>query len=1296
MCTLRKCSILLVLAVALTALLSVTSLAQPQGAVSELTDLRTATSKTWLDSDGSRTAEISVAPVHYKDENDVWQDIDTTIGAAAKAGFGHSVIKNRFKTHLAASANGWQEVELDDVTFSFAAKSGVGRGSVDGSTITYADAWPDVDLKYQVLPSGLKEDIILKEQPEVSEFRFTVNPGGLKPVTAGRGIDFVDSNGVAHVTIPGPFMSDANGEFSEAVEAAWEELPDGTVELVLQPDEAWLAQASYPVVIDPSVTIYSSDGDGKDGYFTEIEGVWNYSAIYLAMILNSHRKVACVQFDLEDLPRNAVVTGTPTISLYAYSGLGASRYVYMKRNLESWPQDSLPDAGSTIATVAWSGAAGYKSFSGTDVTDMIQKWAWLEYDNYGVSFYPSSSYEMRCWSRENPGGWPKLIVTYDLDETAPTPGTATSPTYDNSSPIVVSYSGATDTGDYQSGLKLVELWYKKGYNGTWTNSGLSKTAASDSFNFTGMTDADTYYFDLVAEDYAGNRSATPTGDGDCWTVYVSGGSEVSTDGSVFVTREYLYPGGPVKRTTVYDEDGEKFRQVSCNYGPEEEVLSYSGDTEESSVTYDSLYRTKTLTDPNDEVTAYTYDMLGNLTQIDLPGDETIQFPDHDASGRVTRSIDNKGQEITYVYDYDPQNLLTEVNYTNNSSYDKTFTYDDVFGRCMSASDGEGITEYTYDDIGLVTSVETDYTSLPARTVSYTFYDDGSLHTMVTPAGTFSYSYDAGCRMTGLTNPESQAFSWSYLDNNLLQTQELPVAVTTYDYNARGLMTGLANRKLDETLLTQFGVSTAMSYDAIGNLLSVTASVPSVQALSGTTDYTYNALSQLTLEDSTRNSGFEYTFAYDDAGNPTTFKGATHTFDGVLNQRTGESFVYDDNGNPTTYKGTSGFTYDPNNHLTTIPNELTMGYHQGLRAWKDDGTDRTYYLYSGATPVCEMDEDGDVIAVNTFGANGLVARQDGETTVYYTFDEGGNVAQTIESDGDVLSTELYDSYGNRLTITGTNDTPYGYGAQHGYYTDRETGLVLATYRYYDPTEGRWLTRDPIGYAGGLNLYGYCGGNPVNGIDPLGLRSWYDGLLNGDWGRRIPILGDAWYDWGYAMGLREGGKASTADVIGKGASAIIQTVGFAVIAVGAGELIIAGGQTVVALVTGGGGAAAATKVPQIITNHANGMAFQDAVFNAKGLTANTQYVVGKVSGGGYQLTIPDSLTGGITEIKNVGYQSLVPQLQAQINVAQYSGQSYTLVVNMNTTCSKPLENTIIEVGGTITRFDPVTGSFQSYFP
>ena len=70
-------------------------------------------------------------------------------------------------------------------------------------------------------------------------------------------------------------------------------------------------------------------------------------------------------------------------------------------------------------------------------------------------------------------------------------------------------------------------------------------------------------------------------------------------------------------------------------------------------------------------------------------------------------------------------------------------------------------------------------------------------------------------------------------------------------------------------------------------------------------------------------------------------------------------------------------------------------------------------------------------------------------------------------------------GNPL-VANPND-PFGYEAQWGYYTDNETGLLLLTHRYYDPTQGRFLTRDPIGYEGGVDLYGYAGNNTVGGLD-----------------------------------------------------------------------------------------------------------------------------------------------------------------------------------------------------------------------
>jgi RHS repeat-associated protein len=156
-------------------------------------------------------------------------------------------------------------------------------------------------------------------------------------------------------------------------------------------------------------------------------------------------------------------------------------------------------------------------------------------------------------------------------------------------------------------------------------------------------------------------------------------------------------------------------------------------------------------------------------------------------------------------------------------------------------------------------------------------------------------------------------------------------------------------------------------------------------------------------------------------------------------------------------------------------------------------------------VCGLDGGGNVVAVNTFGAQGLVSRHVTSTnaSTFYTFDERGNVAQRTDGAGAVLSSDLYDAYGKRLS-GGANGDPCGFEAQAGYYTDGETGLVLCTHRYYDPQTGRFVTRDPIGYGGGINLYGYTVDNPVNEDDPNGLDPYAQGqkfLVHGQKGNYI---------------------------------------------------------------------------------------------------------------------------------------------------------------------------------------------------
>ncbi len=152
------------------------------------------------------------------------------------------------------------------------------------------------------------------------------------------------------------------------------------------------------------------------------------------------------------------------------------------------------------------------------------------------------------------------------------------------------------------------------------------------------------------------------------------------------------------------------------------------------------------------------------------------------------------------------------------------------------------------------------------------------------------------------------------------------------------------------------------------------------------------------------------------------------------------------------------------------------------------------------PVCELDASGNVVAQTMFGAWGLVSRSTPSGTTWYAFDERGNVAQRVGGNGALLSTDLYDAFGNKRA--GPADV-FGFGGQAGYYTDAETGLILCTNRHYDPQSGRFLTRDPMGYGGGINLYSYTANNPVNRIDPSGLT--YEGVVGGII-RYAGLLGD----------------------------------------------------------------------------------------------------------------------------------------------------------------------------------------------
>jgi RHS repeat-associated protein len=102
-------------------------------------------------------------------------------------------------------------------------------------------------------------------------------------------------------------------------------------------------------------------------------------------------------------------------------------------------------------------------------------------------------------------------------------------------------------------------------------------------------------------------------------------------------------------------------------------------------------------------------------------------------------------------------------------------------------------------------------------------------------------------------------------------------------------------------------------------------------------------------------------------------------------------------------------------------------------------------------------------------------------MFYHHDQLGSIRSVSAYNGYEVASFTYDAYGNLTHATGTYTTPFGYAGQ---YTDTETGLQYLRARYYDPTTGHFLTRDPIEVVT-REPYGYVYGNPLNLTDPSGL-------------------------------------------------------------------------------------------------------------------------------------------------------------------------------------------------------------------
>jgi RHS repeat-associated protein len=260
-----------------------------------------------------------------------------------------------------------------------------------------------------------------------------------------------------------------------------------------------------------------------------------------------------------------------------------------------------------------------------------------------------------------------------------------------------------------------------------------------------------------------------------------------------------------------------------------------------------------------------------------------------------------------------------------------------------------------------------------------------------------------------------------------------------------------------------------------------------------------------------------TFSIDPASNRTAHSrtgAATWRYDNAnqLTERGSITYGYDAAGNQTRKtdaslpepQRTTTFEYDAFNRMsavrdgagTLIASYTYDPFDRRLSKTLGNGQ-RTNYLPSPWGLLAEADQAGGVKVVYGWspqtenGTAPLFAKVpdasntvSGTRYVYYHNDHQGTPQRITDKTGAIVWAADYDAFGRASVRTAAANAVSNPLRFPGQYFDQETGLHYNDRRYYDPDTGRYLSRDPIGFEGGINLYTYAAASPSNFTDPTG--------------------------------------------------------------------------------------------------------------------------------------------------------------------------------------------------------------------
>ncbi len=549
-----------------------------------------------------------------------------------------------------------------------------------------------------------------------------------------------------------------------------------------------------------------------------------------------------------------------------------------------------------------------------------------------------------------------------------------------------------------------------------------------------------------------------------------------TDASGAVS-EYIYRHG--ERASARDAEGRTSGQFRDAAGRLTVLTDPAGSV--TTIAYDKLNQTRRTLDPLGQSISFDYDDNGNLTtltdarsntttwaydQADRPRTATdplgaqASFA-YDAAGRITQAISRSGHAATAEYDLlgRPKNAKHGVNTLGQAESMATYAYDGVDLLAKITDTQAGTQAFTYDVFDRIRS-----TTGPTGTVGYD-YDNLDRRKVMTAAGvTTAYGYDKSSTLTSVSaGPDTVTFGLDQVGRE--KTATLPGGFTrTTGYDKTGTLTSIAYTRGAGTV-----GDLTYSRDIRGLQTSLTGSLANVAL-------------------------------------PAAESGATFDKDNRLTQLGGRSFTYDSDGRLKT-DGIRDYTWNARGQLTGLteagrPSSFTYDPFGG-RSGKTIGGTANRFLTDGSNPLVEQNGHGETTAtVTTSGLDRFLTRTEAGKTQIYLTDALGTVVGLADADGSIATRYAYDPNGRATASGATSSNPYTFTGRE----DDGTGLLYYRNRYYDPATGRFISQDPIGHAGGPNLYQYALSSPTTYTDPSGNSPLIAGCLAGG-------LTDGLIDWGF---------------------------------------------------------------------------------------------------------------------------------------------------------------------------------------